>query len=164
MVARLCSGIMVPVRYIMEMLRLLWRRLLHGEPRPIGHIPITDGAAEEQRTPGSGGLHYRGRNPNYHTFKPERLHRHRHRSAPAPRPTNPMTDEAEGSHTATAGTIRSFLAQSLDLTQSFVTYICDAFYSWSWNIYQARTAMCLGHRPVLATCRLLLIARMLLSF
>jgi hypothetical protein len=130
MVARLCSGIMVPVRYIMEMLR---QRLLHGEPRPIGPIPITDGAADEQRAPGSGVQHYRGRgrNPNnYHAIKPERLDPHRHRSAPAPGPTNPMTDEAEGSHTATAGTVRSFLlAQSLDLTQSFVTYICDAFYS-----------------------------------
>lgn len=116
-VARLCSGIMVPVRYIMEMLR---QRLLHGEPepRPIGPIPITDEAADQQRAPGSGVLQSRGRgrNPNnYYAIKPERLDPHRHRSPPAPGPTNPMTDEAEGSHTATAGTVRSFLAQSLYL-------------------------------------------------
>lgn len=149
--ARLCSGIMVPVRYIMEMLR---QRLLHGEPRPIGPIPITDEAADQQRAPGSGVLQSRGRgrNPNnYYAIKPERLDPHRHRSPPAPGPTNPMTDEAEGSHTATAGTVRSFLAQSLYLRR-FLFVIMK--HISSENCYV----------PVLATCRLLLIARMLLSF
>ncbi|ONM13401.1 hypothetical protein ZEAMMB73_Zm00001d002212 [Zea mays] len=120
-VARLCSGIMVPVRYIMEMLR---QRLLHGEPepRPIGPIPITDEAADEQRAPGSGVLQSRGRgrNPNnYYAIKPERLDPHRHRSPPAPGPTNPMTDEAEGSHTATAGTD----GVPIDVQSQYSTYV-----------------------------------------
>ncbi|ONM13409.1 hypothetical protein ZEAMMB73_Zm00001d002218 [Zea mays] len=118
-VARLCSGIMVPVRYIMEMLR---QRLLHGEPRPIGPIPITDEAADQQRAPGSGVLQSRGRgrNPNnYYAIKPERLDPHRHRSPPAPGPTNPMTDEAEGSHTATAGTD----GVPIDVQSQYSTYV-----------------------------------------